>query len=148
MHTLQTEVVLNDSNESVFSFFSNIENLERITPDWLNFTILRQTPIDIKKGSLFYFQIRIFKVPLKWKTEITCWEPPYRFIDEQLKGPYKKWIHEHRFIDEGNQTRMIDIVNYQVPGWFFSSLIHKLFVRNAVKKIFRYRKETIKQIFN
>ena len=148
MQTLKTEVILNAPIDTVFSFFSNIENLEKITPNWLNFSLLAQPPMTIKKGSLFHFQIRLFKIPLKWKTEITCWEPPFRFSDEQIKGPYKKWIHEHRFIEEGNQTRMIDTVHYKVPGWFLSPLILKLFVKSAVIEIFRYRTEKIKQIFS
>ena len=85
---------------------------------------------------------------MRWKTKITDWEPPHRFTDVQLKGPYKTWIHEHRFIAQGNKTKMTDIVHYEVPGWFLSNLIHTLFVRDAVVKIFRYRTEKIKHIFS
>ncbi len=148
LNIFQTEFILNAPIGEVFSFFSKAENLGLMTPNWLKFKILTPTPILIKKGCLIDYRIKILGIPVKWKTEITCWEPPHRFIDEQLKGPYKIWKHEHQFIEHNNQTKMIDRVNYQVPGWFLSQIIHKFFVRNAVKNIFEFRSNVIRHLFS
>ena len=121
MNSLKTEVVINASIETVFAFFSKAENLEQLTPQWLRFKILTPLPVIINKDSLITYRIKLFYIPMRWKTKITDWEPPHRFTDVQLKGPYKTWIHEHRFIAQGNKTKMTDIVHYEVPGL---SLIH------------------------
>jgi ligand-binding SRPBCC domain-containing protein len=147
-HTFQSEIVINAPRREVFSFFSKAENLEKLTPNWLQFKILTNLPIEIKKGSLIDYRLKFYGIPIKWKTEITLWDPPSRFIDTQLKGPYRTWIHEHRFIDMNDCTKMIDSVTYQAPGGLFSSIIVKLFVKNSVNKIFDFRSRIIKQTFN
>jgi ligand-binding SRPBCC domain-containing protein len=146
-HTLQTETVLNAPLEKVFEFFSNAENLGRITPDDLGFEILTPTPIEMKQGALIDYRIKLGMIPMLWRTEITVWEPNTRFVDSQLKGPYKKWIHEHRFVAEGDKTRMFDRVDYEVPGFFLSPLIAKLFVSPRVNRIFRHRNQVINDLF-
>lgn len=146
LNIFHNTVILYASIDEVFSFFSKAENLELLTPAWLKFKILTPTPILIKKGCLIDYRIKIFGIPVKWKTEITCWQPPHRFIDEQLKGPYKIWKHEHQFIEHDNQTKMIDRVQYQVPGWFLSPIIHNFFVRKAIKNIFKFRSNVIEKI--
>lgn len=148
LNTFQTEVILNAPKDEVFSFFSKAENLCLMTPNWLKIKILTPTPISIKKGYLIDYRIKILSIPVKWKTEITCWEPPDLFIDEQIKGPYKIWKHKHQFIEHNNQTKMIDRVQYQVPGWFLSPIVHKFFVRNAVKNIFEFRSDVIRKLFS
>ena len=132
--------------DRVFEFFSDAANLEAITPPWLNFQILTPMPFEISKGSLLDYKIRLHYIPIKWRTEICVWEPPYRFVDQQLKGPYKKWYHEHTFKELGNGvTSVIDDVHYIPRG---GSLIHKFFVKSDLEKIFNYRQEKLTEIFS
>ena len=84
---------------------------------------------------------------MKWRTLISEWDPPHRFIDTQLKGPYKKWVHQHDFYENDGETVIRDTVHYQVPGWFLAPLVHKFFVKQKVERIFEYREQTIKNLF-
>lgn len=133
--------------EEVFDFFSRAENLESLTPSSLGFHILTPLPIDMHEGTLIEYRIRLGILPLKWKTFIRAWEPPHRFIDEQLGGPYKKWIHEHTFISEEGGTRLLDRVEYEVPGWVAEPLIHRFFVGPQIDQIFAFRAEAIRKKF-
>jgi ligand-binding SRPBCC domain-containing protein len=131
--------------DEVFRFFADAGNLERITPPWLNFQILTPMPVEITKGSLLDYKIRLHCIPIKWRTEICDWHPPYKFTDQQLRGPYKKWFHEHTFEDAGNGvTNVIDDVHYIPRG---GSLVHRLLVKPDLAKIFQYRQDQLVQIF-
>ncbi len=134
--------------QDIFPFFSKVENLEILTPDWLNFKILTPLPIEIKTGTIIKYRIRLYGIPLYWKTKITLWDPPHRFIDEQIKGPYSVWIHEHRFEAKDGKTTMIDTVDYDIPGWIFKTVVHRIFVEKQVDSIFKFRQKKIKEHFS
>jgi ligand-binding SRPBCC domain-containing protein len=134
--------------EEVFEFFSKVENLQRITPPWLNFRILTRLPIEIKQGSLVDYRVKLFGIPIRWKTEIAAWEPPHRFVDRQIEGPYQTWTHTHRFESKSGGTMMTDQVEYMPKGWFLAPLLNRLFVKRNVKKIFDYRRKEILRIFS
>jgi ligand-binding SRPBCC domain-containing protein len=128
----------------VFEFFADAQNLEKITPDWIKFSILSPCPIEMRVGALIQYRLKVRGFPLRWLTEITAWEPPYRFVDEQRRGPYRLWVHEHRFSSSNGGTLMTDDVTYAVWG---GALIDRLFVRSDVKRIFDFRHEKIKEMF-
>jgi ligand-binding SRPBCC domain-containing protein len=134
--------------QEVFEFFSEAENLGRITPPNLRFEILTPTPIEMKVGTLIDYRIKIYNIPFYWRTEITIWDPPHRFVDVQLKGPYKSWIHEHRFKEKDGITLMTDTIEYQVPGGYLAPLLHQLKIKKDVEKIFEYREKIITEIFS
>jgi uncharacterized protein len=131
----------------VFDFFSKAENLQELTPAFLHFRILSVDPVPVRKGTLIKYSLRWRIFPIRWTTEIIEWEPPYRFVDVQLKGPYKLWHHEHRFVAEGNGTRIIDEVQYALPFGVFGSIAHSLKVKKDVETIFAYRTEVVKRLF-
>jgi len=127
----------------VFDFFSNAENLERITPSDLGFHIITPLPIDIKKGTLIEYKLSLYSLPIKWRTEITHWDPPYEFVDTQLAGPYKQWIHRHRFTEhEPGKTYMEDEVRYRLPFEPLGDLA-RVFIERELKKIFSYRQKAV-----
>ena len=133
--------------EEVFSFFCNAENLNLITPPELNFMITTPLPIEMKKGTLIDYRIKLGGISFNWQTEITEWEPPNRFVDRQVRGPYKVWVHEHLFLSLGSSTIVKDVVEYQPKGWIAEPLIHKLFVKKKLEHILDYRQNKIKSIF-
>jgi len=135
---LQTEQHLARSREEVFAFFADAHNLERVTPPWLHFRILTPPPIEMRAGLLIDYRLRLRGVPLRWRSEITAWEPPHRFVDEQRSGPYLSWVHEHTFAEAGAGTLVRDRVDYGVPG---GATVNRLFVAPDLRKIFTYRQE-------
>ena len=146
-YTFQSTTLVNAPLDKVFDFFSKAENLQTITPPWLNFKILTPTPIEMKVGQLIDYRLKLYGILVKWQTEITVWDPPLRFVDRQLKGPYKVWEHEHRFEETGEGVRITDTVNYQVPGWILAPLIRRFFVKRDVEKIFAHRERVIRDVF-
>ena len=139
---LRRETIVPRGLEETFRFFADAGNLQQLTPPWVNFRIITPLPIPMGVGVLIDYQIRIHGVPVAWKTQITCWEPPYRFVDQQLKGPYRWWHHEHRFEACEGGTRVIDEVEYSaILGW----LTEPLFVRSDVERIFTFREKALHQ---
>ena len=130
--------------DEVFPFFSDPRNLELITPSTLKFQIIGGPPSPMAEGAVIEYKLRVRGIPLRWKSVISTWEPPNRFVDTQLKGPYRQWIHEHRFIDEGDSTMMQDTIRYKVLG---GRLVNRFFVQNDVMKIFTYRSEFLRSHF-
>lgn len=133
--------------ENVFEFFSHAENLQKITPPWLNFRFISLLPIEMEVGTLIEYALRVRLLPIHWITEISVWEPPHRFVDQQLKGPYREWIHEHRFEALAKGTRVTDTIHYRLPLGFLGRLAQRLFVRRDVEEIFNYRQQVIQNIF-
>lgn len=125
--------------EEVFPFFGEVANLDRITPPWLRFRILPPVPEELRAGSRIEYALRIRGLPVRWTTEIRVWDPPRRFVDVQLRGPYLKWEHEHTFTPDGGGTLIEDRVVYRVPGGPLEPLIHRWLVARDVRRIFDYR---------
>ena len=121
-----------------FEFFADPRNLEAITPAWLRFQIL-EAPECLERGSLLRYRLRIFGIPISWRTEITEWTPPRGFVDEQLRGPYRLWIHEHRLEPDGGGTIVRDRIRYRIPLGPVGRLAGRLFVRRWLDEIFDYR---------
>jgi ligand-binding SRPBCC domain-containing protein len=120
----------------LFTFFSDASNLEAITPPWLKFRITSPQPVEIREGSVIDYSLRVHGVPLRWRTLIKAWEPPERFIDEQVHGPYRLWHHEHVFEAVEGGTRIHDRIRYSPIG---GALVQRLFVKRDVERIFGYR---------
>lgn len=124
-------------------FFADVVNLERITPPELRFRVLTPPPVEIRRGTLIDYRLSLFGVPFGWRTEITCWEPPHRFVDTQLSGPYRTWIHLHEFASEDGGTRMRDRVDYELPLGPLGRVGLPL-VRRQLDRIFDFREAAIR----
>ena len=142
--SFDTELWLPSPPEALFPFFAEAGNLERITPPWLRFRVLRQHPDTMGAGTLIDYRLRLHGVPVSWRTRIAVWEPPHRFVDEQLRGPYRLWVHEHTFAAEGGGTRCRDRVRYAVPG---GRLVDSVLVRRDVRRIFAFRAGVLESLF-
>lgn len=144
MFELKTEILVPHPLDDVFAFFSDAGNLEKLTPSFLHFEILTAKPIVMEVGTLIDYRLRIRGIPLKWRSEITVWEPPYRFVDEQRRGPYKLWIHEHRFEKRDGGTLVRDGVRYDHLG---GGLVNRWLIKPDLERIFEFRHEVLREIF-
>jgi ligand-binding SRPBCC domain-containing protein len=132
--------------QTAFSFFCKAENLNKLTPDWLHIEILTPLPIEMRTGTLLDYRLKLHGIPVKWQTQIVQWNPPFQFVDLQLRGPYRKWVHTHNFVEKDNGTVVEDFVDYAVPGFFLEPLIHKYFIEPDLARIFEYRRVQLRTI--
>lgn len=143
---LKRELTIDLPRSEVFDFFSKAENLEKITPPDLGFHIVTPQPIEMGEGSLIEYRISLHGIPMSWKTLISKWDPPNEFVDEQLSGPYKQWIHRHTFTElDSNTTLIEDEVRYRLPFEPFGD-IAQFFVERQLKNIFDFREKTVNEL--
>ncbi len=138
---------VNSPVNNVFSYFSEAKNLEKITPDYLNFKILGMNTDKIESGSLIDYKLQIHGLPFKWKTRINDFNDGHSFVDEQLKGPYSKWVHKHDFIPVKQGTLISDRVVYKIPLGFLGKLVAGWFIKRDVTNIFNFRNSVINKTF-
>jgi ligand-binding SRPBCC domain-containing protein len=136
VYLLESETTVPRPLAEVFAFHADAANLQAITPPFLDFRILTPQPIEMRSGTLIEYRLRLRGIPIRWLTEITAWEPARRFVDEQRRGPYRLWIHEHTFEEQGDRTVIRDRVRYAVP---FGRLVHGWAVGPDVRRIFAHR---------
>ena len=132
---LEAALGLDRTRGEVFQFFADAGNLEAITPPWLSFRIVTPLPIEMRAGAIIEYRLRLHGLPIAWRTEIAAWEPPVRFVDRQLHGPYRLWEHEHRFEERGRRTLALDRVRDRARG---GRLAEPLVARD-LRRIFGYR---------
>jgi ligand-binding SRPBCC domain-containing protein len=130
----------------VFGFFEDPRNLSRITPPWLNFKIVDPDSVHMRAGAEIDYIIRWQGIPMKWKTIIRRYDPPFSFIDEQERGPYTLWHHEHTFEETAAGVLIRDQVDYRLPLGFLGQIAHAVMVKRQLLEIFRFRQKTIAEI--
>ncbi len=130
--------------EEAFAFYGDARNLERITPPWLGFEVTTPAPIEMGVGTLIEYRLRLHRVPVRWRTRIEAWEPPRRFVDVQIRGPYSLWEHTHTFEQDGPAATVIeDRVRYAIPFGPLGDLANRLLVRRDLRQIFDYRRDAV-----
>jgi ligand-binding SRPBCC domain-containing protein len=147
IYTLKREQLIRRPLEEVFNFFEKPENLARITPPWLGFRIVTRSPITMKLGAEFEYTVRVMGIRMRWKSLISEYEPPFRFVDEQIIGPYAFWHHAHTFMQVDNGTLVGDEVRYAMPFEMIGSMVQRLVVRRQLEGIFSYRERVINAVF-
>jgi ligand-binding SRPBCC domain-containing protein len=145
-YVLRSTVFVPRPRQEVFTFFARAENLGTLTPPELGFRIITSLPIVMEAGAIIDYTIRLWKFPMVWRTRITTWEPPLRFVDEQLRGPYRQWTHQHTFIEVEGGTRIEDEVHYRLPFGIIGRVIAPA-IRLQLGRIFRYRESTVQSLF-
>jgi ligand-binding SRPBCC domain-containing protein len=124
--------------EAAWAFFSDPANLEAITPPWLRFRIV-EAPDRLEAGSLLRYRLSLFRVPIRWRTEIREWTPPRSFVDVQVSGPYRVWEHTHRLAPVEGGTEIHDHVRWRAPAG-------TPLVQRWVDAIFDYRAERLREL--
>jgi len=130
----------------VFAFFENPRNLAKITPPWLRFTVKSNGELLMRDGLTIEYEIRWLSLPMKWKSLIVEYQPPVRFADQQLEGPYARWHHHHDFESIEGGTIIRDTVNYALPMGILGRMAHAAAVRWQLLAIFRYRQEALAKL--
>ncbi len=146
LYCLEREQWLPRPIDEVFSFFSRPENLQAITPPWLDFRMV-ETPDNLQSGALIRYRLRWRWIPIRWTTEITEWEPPHSFVDRQISGPYLLWNHQHSFTPREGGTLMHDFVTYALPLGPVGGMARGFLVKRDVERIFNFRALTMRQLF-
>jgi len=141
---LEARQVLPVPREAIFAFFADATNLQRLTPPWLQFYIVTPTPIAMRSGAMIDYRLRLHGLTLRWRSRIAVWDPPLSFVDEQVRGPYRSWRHEHLFEVTDAGTLCRDLVDYRVLG---GRLIHRWLVRRDLLAIFAYRQQQLRKLF-
>jgi len=147
VHTLVREQELPGTPAEVFPLFADARNLEAITPPLLRFEVVTPGDIEMQVGTLIAYRLRLHGIPVSWLTSIQAWDPPNRFVDQQIKGPYAFWHHTHELIPTATSaTLMRDTVHYAIGFWPLGELAHRLLVRRDLKAIFDYRAARVAEI--
>jgi ligand-binding SRPBCC domain-containing protein len=148
VHLLERRQTVAAPLDEVFPFFARPENLAEITPPGMAFRVLTPTPIAMKEGAVIDYVVRVGGLPVRWRTLITAYEPPYRFVDEQILGPYSFWHHTHTFRpSSGGGTELGDVVRYTLPLGPIGELAHALMVRRQLEGIFAHRRRVMDERF-
>lgn len=143
----RTQVVRRPIGE-VFAFFADARNLERITPAFLRFRIASPGPIEMKRGALIEYRLGLHGISFGWLTRIEVWEPGRRFVDVQIRGPYRRWEHTHSFDAIADGTRVHDRVEYELPFGAVGGIAHRIYVARALDRIFAYRAAQIAELLD
>jgi ligand-binding SRPBCC domain-containing protein len=147
-HVFRAEQRIRRPLSEVFAFFSQAGNLERITPPWLSFAIIGDDPTEVTAGTVIEYRLRLRGLPLRWVSRIDTFEPERLFVDRQLKGPYKLWVHRHEFEADGDITVIRDEVHYQLPLGILGALAHLISVRRDLERIFAYRQRSVERLLS
>jgi ligand-binding SRPBCC domain-containing protein len=137
-YVLERSLTIDRPVDEVFAFFAEARNLEAITPPWLGFRVLTGS-VTMQPGALIDYRLRLHGLPLWWRTRIAVWEPPRRFVDVQVRGPYSLWEHTHSFEPFGGGVEIRDRVRYALPLGALGRLANALVVRRDLDRIFDFR---------
>ncbi|MFL5863603.1 MAG: SRPBCC family protein [Solirubrobacteraceae bacterium] len=146
VHRLERRQRLDTPLDIVFEFFARAQNLERITPPWLQFELLDPEPAQMGEGTLINYRLRLHGLPLRWTSRIDEWNPGHSFVDRQVRGPYRLWRHRHTFVADGAATIVGDEVDYALPLGRVGDLAHPLLVRRDLGRIFDYRRVAVSRL--
>src|ERR1700761_5409101 len=128
----------------VFAFYADARNLGLITPPWLGFEVTTPGPVEMRIGALIDYRLKLHGVPVRWRTRIEAWDPPRRFVDAQLRGPYTIWHHTHTFREDGRGATVLgDRVRYAIPFGSLGEVARRLFVALDLERIFDYRRDAV-----
>jgi ligand-binding SRPBCC domain-containing protein len=148
VHRIERAQVVPLSADDAFAFFADAHNLEAITPPWLRFRILTSRPIVMAEDTLIDYRLTLHRLPLRWRTRITRWQPGRLFVDIQVRGPFRLWEHTHTFERSGTETLIRDVVRYQLPLGPMGIVAHRTLVHRDLESIFDYRRDAVGRLLD
>jgi ligand-binding SRPBCC domain-containing protein len=137
-HILESRVWLAKPRSDVFAFFADPRTLPLLTPPPFRLR-LSSEPVPMAAGGVYDFELAWFGLPVRWRAFIREFDPPYRFVDVQVRGPFARWEHRHRFLEERGGTWVEDRVTYRLPLGPFGRLAHALVVERELGALWDYR---------
>lgn len=146
-HAFVAEQFIEKPLNEVFDFFSQAQNLEKISPPFLKFQVQSQSTPAIEEGTVIQYRLKVRGIPAKWRSRILDWKPPYEFSDLQEVGPYKYWYHTHSFSSVPGGTLIRDWVRYGLPMAPLGDWVAQKYVRSEIQQIFDYRQKVIGELF-
>jgi ligand-binding SRPBCC domain-containing protein len=149
IYTLEVEQFIKTDIKNAWDFFSNPENLSKITPEYMGFKITSAKSVKMYQGQIITYKIGILPfLKSNWVTEITHVKEGLYFVDEQRSGPYKIWHHEHFFNEKEGGVLMMDKVSFALPFGFLGKIAFAVFIKKELKKIFNFRFIKLEELFN
>lgn len=148
MYIFKDSLLIKKPLSEVFEFFNTPKNLGKITPPFMNFSLLTPEPIVMKEGAVFDYSIRIFGLPVRWQSLICDYNPPYSFTDIQLKGPHDYWHHQHIFKQVDDGVLITDIVHMRMPLGFLGSIAYYALAKHLNTAMFEHRKKIVASVFS
>jgi len=142
-YRLERSQLVRRSIDETFGFFADAANLQAITPEYLHFQILTPLPVEMREGALIDYRLRLYGLPIRWRTRIDEFVPGSHFVDSQIRGPYRLWRHRHEFHETGEGIVVVDKVDYQLPLAAVGRAMHAVMVRSTLEQIFDYRREQV-----
>ena len=148
MYQLKRTQFVKTDLQTCWDFFSSPKNLKEITPEYMGFDVLVELPEKMYEGLMIEYIVRpLLGIPMKWITEIKYVHNKQFFVDEQRKGPYKIWHHEHHFKEVEGGVEMTDIVSYEIPLGILGRIAHPIIVKKKLEEIFDYRFKRVDELF-
>jgi len=144
-HVLESRVWLAMDRAHVFAFFSDPRHLERLTPPHMRLRLLTPEAV-MSAGTALEFRLSWLGLPFTWRAFIREYDPPYRFVDVQVRGPYARWEHRHRFLEDNGGTWVEDRVTYRLPMGPLGALAHALVVRRQLRALWAYRRRQLEAL--
>jgi ligand-binding SRPBCC domain-containing protein len=143
-HVLEARIWLARPRPEVFAFFADPHNLPRLTPPSAGLRLSTERAT-LAAGAVLDFRMRWLGVPLSWRTYIREYDPPYRFVDVQVRGPWARWEHRHRFLEENGGTWVEDRVTYRLPFGALGRLVHAALVERQLRQAWAYRQARLEE---
>lgn len=148
MHQFIRKQFVKTDLQTCWDFFSSPANLKRITPSYMGFDVKTEVPAQMYEGLIIAYTVKpLLGIPVEWVTEITHVKDKSFFVDEQRKGPYTMWHHEHHFKEVDGGVEMTDIVSYIIPLGFLGKLVEPFLVKPKLEEIFAYRFKIVDEVF-
>jgi ligand-binding SRPBCC domain-containing protein len=144
-HVLETRVWLARARPEVFAFFADPRNLARLTPPSMRLRLLTPRPA-LAAGAVLDFRARWLGLPVRWRAYIREYDPPYRFVDVQVRGPWARWEHRHRFLEEGGGTWVEDRVTYRLPLGPLGEALHRALVHRQLRALWAFRQARLAEL--
>ena len=146
MYQLKRTQFIKTDLKTAWDFFSSPGNLKKITPDYMGFDVKTELPEKMYEGLMIEYTVKpLLGIPMNWITEIKTVKELEFFVDEQRKGPYKIWHHEHHFKEKNGGVEMTDIVSYELPLGILGRIMHPFVVQKKLEEIFDFRFKAVEQ---